>query len=262
MSYINVDKIMRDKRAMILSYDFGIEHGPASMDDNSIDPEKALDIALEGDYSGIILSPGIAQKYYTNAYVDVPLIIKLNSKTSIPESFPIAGRTCSVQRAMKLGASAVAYTIYDGSPKEPEEFRTFGRIVEHAHDYGIPVIAYMYPRGPAIKNELDSDLLAYSARIGLELGADFIKMKYNNDVQAYKWVVKCAGRSHVLVTGEYKSSDDYVMERAYDILKTGASGIVLGPHVWKNEKPFSISKALKAIIFDNKTPDQAKKLLK
>lgn len=248
---------------MILSYDFGIEHGPSTMKDNdSINPEHVLDIALEGDYTGIILTPGVAQKYYSSTYLDVPLIIKLNSKTSIPDSFPLARQTCSVQRALKLGASAIAYTIYDGSPKEPQEFHEFGNIVEQAHDYGIPVIAYMYPRGPTIKNELDSDLLAYSARIGLELGADFIKMKYNNNAESYKWVVRCAGRSKVLVTSEFKLTTQYLMEKTYDVLKTGASGIVIGPGIWKNEKPFSISKALKAIIFDNKTPEQAAKFLK
>ena len=87
-------------------------------------------------------------------------------------------------------------------------------------------------------------------------------MKYNNNVDAFKWIIRCAGRAKVLVTGDYKTSNQYLMEKTADIIKTGAAGIVVGPHIWKNEKPFSISKALKAIIFDNKTPEQAKKFLK
>ncbi|MBU0758732.1 MAG: fructose-bisphosphate aldolase [Nanoarchaeota archaeon] len=262
MAFIIVDKILRNKRAMILSYDFGIEHGPATMNDKNIDPKYVLDIALESDFTGIILTPGLAQKYYNSAYTDVPLIIKLNSKTSIPDHYPISKQTCSVRRAIKLGASAVAYTIYDGSPNEPVEFREFGRIVEEAHDYGIPVIAYMYPRGPTVKNELDPDILAYSARIGLELGADFLKMKYNNSIDSYKWIVKCAGRANVLITSDFKSSNQYMLSKTQDILKTGATGVVFGPHIWKNEKPFSLAKSLRAIIFDNKTPEQASEYLK
>ena len=262
MSYINVDKILRNKRAMILSYDFGIEHGPGSMNEKNIDPTYILDVALESDYTGIILTAGVAEKYYNSAYTDIPLIVKLNNKTSIPQTFAVSNQTCSVHRAIKLGASAVAYTIYDGGPNEPEDFKAFGRIVEQAHDYGLPVIAYMYPRGPDIKDELDNDLLAYSARIGLELGADFIKMKYNNSKDSFKWIVKCAGRAKVLVTSDMKTTNQHLLNKSFDILQTGAAGIVVGPHIWKNEKPFSISKGLRAVVFDNKTPEQAMKFLK
>lgn len=257
MSYVNMDRILKRRKAMILSYDFGIEHGPSSMNEKNIDPSYALDIALEGRYTGIVLTPGIAQKYYNSVYVDVPLIVKINAKTSIPDIYPLSKQICSVERAVKLGASAIAYTIYDGSPNEPEEFREFGRVVEQAHDYGIPVIAYMYPRGPSVKNELDPELLAYSARVGLELGADFVKMKYNDHVQSFSWVVKCAGRARVLVTSDYKTENEYLLKRTYDIMQTGATGIVIGPHIWKSQKPFTISKALSAVVFENKTPAHA-----
>jgi class I fructose-bisphosphate aldolase len=257
MSYIAVDKLLRNKRAMILSYDFGIEHGPSTMNDKNIDPTFALDIALEGRYSGIILTPGLAEKYYNSVFVDVPLIIKINSKTAIPQAFPLSKTTCSVQHAIRLGASAIGYTIYDGSPAAPDQFHEFGQIVEQAHDYGIPVIAYMYPRGPGIKDELNDELLAYSARVALELGADFVKLKYNNHMQTFSWIVRCAGRSRVLVTADYKAENDYLLRKTHDILTTGASGIVVGPHIWKHERPFSLSKALGAVIYDHKSPETA-----
>jgi len=257
-----MDKVLRNKKAMILSYDYGIEHGPLSMNLKNIDPQYVLDIALEGEYTGIILTPGVAQKYYNSVYTDVPLIIKLNSKTSIPQTFPLSRQTCTVERAIKLGASAVGYTIYDGSPNEPEIFREFGRIVEQAHDYGIPVIAYMYPRGPQVQNELSTEILAYSARVGLELGADFVKLKYNNELEAFKWIVKCAGRSQVLLTSDLKMETDYFLRQTFDIMKSGAAGVVVGPHIWKNEKPYSLSKALKSVIFDSRTPEEAMQYLK
>lgn len=252
-----MDRILKHRRALILSYDFGIEHGPSTMNEQNVDPTRVLDIALEGRYTGIVLTPGLAEKYYNSVYVDVPLIVKLNAKTSIPDIYPIATQICSVERAIKMGASAIAYTIYDGSPKEPEEFREFGKIVEQAHDYGIPVIAYMYPRGPSIKDELNPELLAYSARVGLELGADFVKMKYNNSIETFTWVVKCAGRARVLVTSDYKTDTPYLLKRTADILKTGATGIVVGPPIWKHTQPYSLSKALHSVVFEKKAPEQA-----
>jgi class I fructose-bisphosphate aldolase len=259
---LSIEKLLRNKRAMILSYDHGIEHGPTAMNEKNIDPTYVLDIALEGRYTGIILTPGLAEKYYNSVYVDVPLIVKLNSKTAIPETFPLSKQTCSVHHAIRLGASAVGYTIYDGSPTEPDQFHEFGQVVEQAHDYGIPVIAYMYPRGPGIKDELNDELLAYSARVGLELGADFVKIKYNNHMQSFSWIVKCAGRAKVLVTSEFRMDDDYLLKRTHDIMRTGAAGIVVGPHVWKNGRPFSLSKALSSVIFDGKSAETAGSLIR
>ena len=164
---ISVGKLMTSKRSLILTYDQGMEHGPSAFDLNTVDPNKILDIALDGNYNGIVLHHGIAEKYYGAYYTHVPLIVKLNGKSSLARINPISRMVCSVEHAAKLGAAAVGYTIYDGSPAEPEMFSEFQRIVESAHDYGMPVIAWMYPRGPDVPDESKTDILAYSARLAL-----------------------------------------------------------------------------------------------
>ncbi|GIU70386.1 MAG: aldolase [Candidatus Woesearchaeota archaeon] len=197
---INLNKIMRKDKSLLLAYDQGLEHGPSDLNERTVDPKYIFDIALEGLYDGIITQHGIAEKYYAKYYKDVPLIVKLNGKTSLANIAPISRQLCSVDRAIKLGAVAVGYTIYTGSPNEPDMFAEFSKIVEQAHDYGVPVIAWMYPRGSGI-DEKNNNILAYSARVGLELGADMIKIKYNNDPEGFKWVVKCAASTKVLVAG-------------------------------------------------------------
>ncbi|HYD02758.1 MAG TPA: fructose-bisphosphate aldolase [Alphaproteobacteria bacterium] len=257
---INTSKILKNGRSLLLAYDQGLEHGPKDLNLLTSDPKYIFDIALEGMYNGVIVQAGIAEKYYHGYYKDVPLVIKLNGKTSFMDVAPISRQNCSVDRAIKLGASAVGYTIYTGSPHEAEMFVEFSNIVEKAHDYGIPVIAWMYPRGPKIANDLDTDVLAYSARVGLELGADFLKMKYNNNPEGFKWAVRCAGRAKVLVAGGAEMEEHAFLRMADEIMKTGAAGIAVGRNVWQHDKPYSITTAIRKLIHEGMSIDDALKL--
>ncbi|MFH1401111.1 MAG: fructose-bisphosphate aldolase [Nanoarchaeota archaeon] len=261
MAQIKAGRLQSRGKSLILSYDFGLEHGPRFFTKQTVDPRFILDIALAGKFTGIILTPGVAHHYYKGEYKDIPLIVKLNAKSSLPQMSPVAKTICSVDYAVKLGATAVGYTIYDGSPTEPDQFSEFTSIAERAHEIGVPIIAWMYPRGPGIHDPLGDDIIAYSARMGMELGADFVKLKYNNHLESYKWIVQCAGATKVLVTEDVRMTDDNFLRWAHDIQQTGAAGIVVGKHVWGHARPFSIAKALAAIVFDGKHHTQVRHLL-
>ncbi len=254
---VNTSKILKDGKAMYLAYDHGMEHGPEDFNLRNVDPEHIFDLALEGEYQGIIVHHGLAHKYYYGPYKDVPLIVKLNAKNDLPDINPISRPFCSVSRAVKLGADAVGYTIYDGSPAETEMFQEFGQIVEEAHDYGLPVIAWMYPRGPEIQDERSTEITAYSARLALELGADLVKLKYNGNPKGFEWVVENAGRTKVLLSGGHKIDDRQLLETVSDVMEAGATGLAVGRNVWKHPKPHSITDALQDVIFDEKNVDRA-----
>ena len=258
---INMGKLLHKGRALFLAYDQGLEHGPTDFDKKNVDPEYILNIALEGGYTGIILQPGVAEKYWKGPYREVPLIVKLNGKSRLAKIDPISRQTCSVERAIKMGASAVGYTIYDGSPNEPEIFREFGKVVEEAHNYGIPVIAWMYPRGRFIHDDEENEILNYSARIGLELGADMIKIKYNGDSENFAWLTRCAGRAGVLVAGGSKKDPHTLLTQVGETMTNGACGVAVGRNIWQSDKPFSLSKALRSIVIDRKSALESSKHL-
>lgn len=254
--------LMKRERAFFLAYDQGLEHGPTDFNEKNVDPEFILNIALEGGFTGVILQPGVAEKYYKGKYTKVPLIVKLNGRTRLPHIYPISRQTCSVERALKAGASAVGYTIYVGSRAEPEIFREFGRIVEDAHDRGLPVIAWCYARGEDVPDSESNETIAYAARVALELGADMVKLKYNGDAEHFRWVVKCAGRTHVLAAGGAKKPrPELFLRSVYDVIQAGGTGIAVGRNIWQSEKPFSLSKAVSEVIFKNKRPEEVLPLL-
>ncbi|MFH1212174.1 MAG: fructose-bisphosphate aldolase [Candidatus Woesearchaeota archaeon] len=260
MVRINVHKIFRNKHTMLLACDQGLEHGPSDFNAQNIDPEYIFNIALEANYSGVIFQHGIAEKYHGEHYREVPLIVKLNGKSNLSNVPPLSHLLCSVERAIKLGASAVGYTIYPGSPEEQTMLVELSKIVDKAHDYGLPVIVWNYPRGPGI-NEMDTNTIAYGARMALEMGADVIKLKYNGDAEGFKWITKCAGRARVIISGGDHTDHRTLLTHAFDSIQSGGRGIAVGRNVWQDPMPFSVSKALEQVIFHNKTVDEAMQFL-
>lgn len=249
-----IDRILREKRALLLNLDEGLEEGPKGFTVATVDPAYAMQIALEGEYTGIIVHPGIAEKYATERFRDLPIVIKLNGRSGLPSMDPSGRLLCTVERAIKLGAEAVAFVLADGSPSDPERFRDFGLVVEQAHDYGIPVLAII---GSRHARSPDND--AYAARIALELGADAIQIAYDGDQHAFEWVVQCAGRASVFVSEQ--GTDHEALKRAQQVMLAGAHGLSLGKGVWQHHKPFSLTRALHAVVFNGKTPEDAQKYL-
>jgi class I fructose-bisphosphate aldolase len=254
----NLEKITRNGRALFLAYDHGMEHGPTDFDDESVDPTEVLKIADSGFFTGFICQKGIAEKYYLPAQASekdknkVPLIVKLNGKTNlVTGEDPYSPQICSVEEAVSLGASAVGYTVYVGSEHEAKMIEEFSKIEKETDERGIPLIGWMYPRGRAVAGrEKTKEILSYAARIGLEIGAEMIKIPYTGDKESFKWVVESAGKTKVVVLGGEKEDETKFFKMVGDILSAGAIGLAVGRNVWQAEEPLAITKKLNKIIFE------------
>ncbi|TMI44229.1 aldolase [Candidatus Bathyarchaeota archaeon] len=244
-----MDVFLKNGKGMLLAYDQGFEHGPsADFNERNIDPSFILDIAIKGGFTGVVLHKGIAEKYYSGK---VPLIVKLNGKSSLVKGEPISTQVCSVETAVNMGAKGVGYTIYLGSAHENVMLQEFGEIQEEAHEEGIPAIAWIYPRGEAIKNDTSPDIVAYAARAGLEVGADAVKIKYTGDPTTFGWAVKAAGLAKVFMSGGPKApTDDMFLNQVQGAIDGGATGLAVGRNVWQHEDPLKMASALQEIIFN------------
>lgn len=248
---IDVEKILRNGRGMMLAYDHGFEHGPTDFDQHSVDPAWIMDIANSGYFTGVVCQKGIAAKYYDKQKHPVPLIVKVNGKTAFhKDEEPVALQNCSVDEAIELGAVGVGYTIYVGSEHEQKMIGEFASIEREAHDKGLLVIGWMYPRGAHVKSDTDKDTLAYAARLGLELNADAIKIKYNGDPESFSWVVKSAGRAKVFVVGGSKTeTPEELYSTTAEILEAGAVGLAIGRNVWQSPEPIRVAEQLAKLIY-------------
>lgn len=249
---IDLSKITKEGKALFLAYDQGMEHGPADFDDGNTNPEIILKIAADGNFTGIILQKGIAEKYYSNTKYQqqIPLILKLNGKTNLVDDLdPYSPQICSVSEALKIGASAVGYTIYVGSKHEPEMFKEFSGIEQEAHQAGIPFIGWMYIRGSGAVGKDPNELTAYATRLGLEMGADIIKIKYPGDEKSLRWAVENAGKTKVVVSGGEKQDEQAFLDMVQTSMQAGAIGMAVGRNIWQSENPLELTEKVKKIIW-------------
>jgi class I fructose-bisphosphate aldolase len=245
----NMRKISKNGKFMFLAYDQGIEHGPTDFNDKNVDPKYIIDIAKRGKFTGVIFQKGVAEKYNSEIKSSkVPLIVKLNGKTKLVKGDPISARICTVQEAIELGASAVGFTIYIGSAHEEQMIEEFVEIQRKAHAKGLPVIAWIYPRGKSLKGISKKELIAYAARVGLEIGADIVKIHVDVPKKDLAWAIKSAGKARVVIAGGSKTSISGLEKEIKDAIDSGASGVAIGRNVWQAKNPIEVAEKIKKII--------------
>jgi len=246
---VDISRIQIKGKTMLLAYDQGMEHGTLDFDERSVDPNYIMRIAQNGNFSGLVLQEGLAARYYKKEF-GVPLIVKLNGKTSFQGEEPLSLQLCTVKKAEEMGAIGVGYTIYVGSQYEEQMMVEFSRIEDEAHERGMIVIAWMYPRGRKVAGrENDRDVVAYGARLALEMNADFVKVPYTGDTESFSWAVRAAGKTGVLAQGGKKVDWENLEDDITGVMKAGAAGIAIGRNVWQDENPDEVSNKLAAIVY-------------
>ena len=263
---------------LILPIDQGIEHGPVDFFPNpsSEDPDFQFRLALEGGYSGIAVHIGLAEKYSRKYVGRVPLILKINGKSTIPpDDEAFSPLTSCVEDAVRLGADAVGYTLYVGSPAQDLDIRQLNEVRFECAKYGMPLIVWAYPRGSAIESKGGKDSLYavdYAARLACEFGADIVKLNvpkideskmdklpkpYNTLKLSYEEsiskVVYSAGRTMVLFSGGSKESDEDLLKKAKTAMTCGATGLIFGRNMWQRQfsDALKITSQIKKIMLES-----------
>jgi len=241
----------------ILPLDQGLEHGPIDFFANpdSLDTDYIFRLAIEGEYSAVAIHIGLAEKYYPAWAGKVPLLLKLNGRTSIPSGAQVLSPlTGTVEDAVRLGADAIGYTLYVGSPSQVEDIATLNEVRFDCERFGMPLVVWAYPRGEAIEAKGGQDSLYavdYAARVAEELGADIVKINLPKGVSAQNpkpyntlslsvqemadKVVRSAGKCMVLFSGGGKLGDDDLLEKVEICMKAGATGLIFGRNMWQRK---------------------------
>jgi len=272
---------------LFLPIDQGMEHGPIDFLPNppSANPDYQCRLARDGGYSGIVFHIGLASKYMREYAGTVPLILKLNGKTNIPsDAEAFSALEASVEDAVRLGADAVGYTLYVGSPSQDRDFIQLGKVRAACDRYGMPLIVWSYPRGSAVEAKGGRDSIYavdYAARVADELGADIVKLnvpkfrdprnedspapyqklyeewKELDENEAYRLavekVVASAGKTMVLFSGGSRISDEDLLLKARICIKAGATGLIFGRNMWQRpfEEGLKITEKIKQILLSS-----------
>ena len=258
-------------KLVILPVDQGFEHGPArSFAKNEIayDPHYHFKLAINAGLSAFAAPLGMLEAGASTFAGQIPLIMKLNSSNSLSreKDAPSQAITGSVSEAVRLGCSAVGFTIYPGSDDALNMISEIQEIALEAKDSGLAVVVWSYPRGGNISKDGETaiDIVSYAAHMAALVGAHIIKVKpptshieledakkvYESEnipieklSDRISHVVQSCfqGRRLVVFSGGTAKDEDSLLKEIKDLYLGGSSGSIIGRNSFQRKYDDALS---------------------
>ena len=251
-------------KLVILPVDQGFEHGPArsfAPNPAAYDPHYHFQLAIDAGLNAYAAPLGMIEAGAGTFAGAIPTILKLNSSNSLATEKDQAV-TGSVNDALRLGCSAIGFTIYPGSEYAFDQMEELRALAEEAKDAGLAVVVWSYPRGPMLDKAAETavDICAYAAHMAALMGAHIIKVKpptavvsleaakktyatQNIDISTMaarvKHVVQCCfnGRRIVVFSGgEFGGDVNALYEGIRGVYQGGANGSIIGRNTFQRPR--------------------------
>ncbi|MHA1275213.1 MAG: 2-amino-3,7-dideoxy-D-threo-hept-6-ulosonate synthase [Promethearchaeota archaeon] len=258
---IRLERIMnRDsKRTIIIPMDHGLTVGAIK---GLEDIAKMVDKVALGGANAVLMHSGMVGAGHRQSGKDIGLIIHLSGATTLSPNPNRKVLVCSVERALKMGADAVSIHINIGADDEPEMLQDAHRAIEASREWGIPLLAMIYPRGPKIKNEHDPEVVNIAVRAGAELGADIVKTNYTGDIDSFKYIIKSVDVPVIIAGGPKIDTINDLLQMVYDSVQAGGAGVAFGRNVFQADDPTKLVSALSKIVHKGYTVEEVLKEIK
>jgi class I fructose-bisphosphate aldolase len=266
---LRTGKLAGTGKLVVLPVDQGFEHGPArsfAPNPPGYDPLYHFQLAIDAGCNAYAAPLGFLEAGAAEFAGRTPLILKLNNHDVLhEEKDPLPSVTGSVRDALRLGCSAVGFTIYPGSAHSNTMYEQLRAIGEEAKAFGLALVVWSYPRGSGISKDGETamDVVAYAAQIAAQLGAHIIKVKLptahleqaaakkiyesaqipiKSLAERVRHVVQSAfdGRRIVIFSGGAKSEDQHLFEEARAIREGGGFGSIIGRNSFQRPRAEAI----------------------
>jgi len=256
---IRIERIVdrNTRKTVIVPMDHGVTVGPIK---GLINMGKTVDMVAEGGANAVVGHLGLPLHGHRGAGKDIGLILHLSASTSLGPDPNHKVLVNTVQWALKMGADAVSVHINVGADDEAKMLEDLGRVAVECMEWGMPLLAMMYPRGPKIEDEKDVEVVKHAARVGAELGADIIKCPYTGSAETFKEVVEGCP-APVVIAGGSKTSDEETLKMIEGAMKAGAAGISMGRNAFQHENPTKLVRAACAIVHEGMSAEDALKIV-
>lgn len=266
---LNTGKLAGTGKLVILPVDQGFEHGPArtfAKNPDGFDPAYHFELAIESGCNAYAAPLGALESCARDFAGEIPLILKINNSDVLYGSKnPISALTSSVDDALRLGCSAIGFTIYPGSSLRKTMYEEIAAASREAKKAGLAVVIWSYARGEQISKEGETaiDVIAYSAHIAAQLGANIIKVKpptahieqaeakkvyeaqgikVTTMAQRIDHVVKSCfnGKRVVIFSGGEAKGTPELLEEVKQLAMGGAFGSIMGRNAFQRPKKESL----------------------
>ncbi|AHC73970.1 fructose-bisphosphate aldolase [Candidatus Endolissoclinum faulkneri L5] len=259
-------KLAGTGKMVILPVDQGFEHGPVcsfASNPHGYDPHYHYKLAIDAGLNAYAAPLGMLEAGAYSFAGAIPTILKVNSSNSLArdKKSPSQAITGSVNDALRLGCSAIGFTIYPGSDSQFEMMGQMREIAEEAKAVGLAVVIWSYPRGGDLSKESETaiDISSYAAHIAALAGAHIIKIKppkaailreperklyeKNNipistlsDRVRHLMQSSFNGRRIVLFSGGDAKGVEGLMEEIHSLYKGGANGSIIGRNTFQRSR--------------------------
>ena len=254
--YIRLERIISREtgKAVIVPMDHGVSVGPILGITNM---KEAMSQVADGGANAVVIHKGIVPRGHRGGGPDMGLIVHLSGSTSLCPEPNAKTLVCTVAEAIKMGADAVSVHVNIGDDREKEMLADLGKVAKEAAEWGMPLLAMIYPRGKKIKDEYATDAVKHAARLGAELGADIVKVSYTGSPDTFREVVEGCHVPVIIAGGAKMDSDREILEMVKGAIEAGASGTSIGRNVFQHDNPTKIVRALHMIVHRNATVEEA-----
>jgi fructose-bisphosphate aldolase/2-amino-3,7-dideoxy-D-threo-hept-6-ulosonate synthase len=257
---IRLERIMdrNTRKTIIVPMDHGVTNGPMA---GLIDMGRTVELVAEGGANAVLGHLGLSLYGHRQHGPDVGLILHLSGSTSLSPDPNEKVLVNTVANALKMGADGVSLHINIGADSEARMLQDLGRTAVECMEWGMPLLAMMYPRGAKIRNEYAVEHVALAARVAAELGADIVKTVYTGDPDSFRTVTRGCPVP-VVVAGGSKTDERATLELIAGAMEGGAAGISIGRNAFQHPAPDRFVRAAAAIVHEGRTVDEALELLK
>ena len=249
----------RTGNCVIVPMDHGISIGPT---DGLFDMKQTVDAVANGGATAVLMHKGVVRYSYRAGGQDIGLILHLSASTDVGVTNNSKVLVASVSEALKMGADAVSLHINVGAETEPEMLSDLGNVARECEEWGMPLLVMAYPRGSKITNSYDPKLVAHSARVATELGADIVKCSYTGDVDSFREVVRGTLAPVVIAGGPKMSSDHDILCMVRDSLEAGGKGVSIGRNIFQHRDVEGMTRAISDIVLRDASVEEAMKNIK
>ena len=255
---IRMERIIerKSRRSIIIPMDHGMTIGTIQGLENMA---QMVDRVAMGGANAILMHSGMVSAGHREYGKDIGLIIHLSGATTLAPDPNKKVIVCSVERALKIGADACSIHVNIGADNEPEMLQDAQKVVESCRDWGIPLLAMMYPRGRKIKDENDAEVVNIAVRVGAELGADIVKTNYTGDIDSFKYIIKSVHTPVIIAGGPKMDTTEELLQMVYDSIQAGGAGVAFGRNVFQAKDPTKIVSAISKIVHNNYTVEEVMK---
>jgi class I fructose-bisphosphate aldolase len=243
-------------RTIIVPMDHGITVGPI---EGLMDMREAVGRAVEGGANAVVMHKGLVR--YGHRGGDVGLIVHLSASTSLSPFSNAKTLVGSVAEAVKMGADGVSVHVNLGDEAERQMLHDLGQVTADAAEWGMPVLAMVYARGPKVKNEYDPKIVAHCARVGTELGADVVKVPYTGDIESFARVVDACCVPVVIAGGPKLDDTRDLIQMVHDSIQAGGAGLSIGRNIFQAARPSRVIQALLGVVHQDWEVSQAMELI-